>query len=143
MLGKIFKSVFGAEQEPILAKIDREVLNFAQNLEGALRTTLSGNIMANAIPIIIPVRFTLEDWYGIVARELQALKDSDPDRFDEIMNSHFGMEMQDDPADDPDILNIDLGLDNGEPDTIDYFTGFENRPLISCVRTTNSAENSL
>jgi hypothetical protein len=54
-------------------------LDFAQNLEGALRATLSGNIMANAIPIIIPVRFTLEDWYGIVARELQALKDNDPD----------------------------------------------------------------
>lgn len=95
------------------------------------------------------------------------------------------MEIQDDPVDDPDILKIDLGLDSGEPDTIDYFTGFENRagfkalraacrqygldfqlycapeddgihadigmtlwsidnrPLISCVRTTNSAENSL
>lgn len=119
--------MFNNEPEPVIAKIDKEILDFASNLEGALRNTLQGNVMANAIPLIIPVRFTIEDWYGIVARDLQSLKENNPDNFENLMVQNFGLLMERDEAQDGDTLYLELDLCDGEPRPIDYFNGFHGR----------------
>lgn len=122
------------EDQILLEQIDDEMRLFATLIHEDLPETLKGNAMATAAPILINVPFDIAIWEQAVRREFIALKNEDPEAFDEVMNALFDLvEDEEREWEEDDVLQIDFGFHSGERDRIDYFQGFSERPGFNAL----------